>query len=146
MPVRKLKEFRMGIRSGTAAVAHSQAFTSQEIAASAHIPGRELAKTVMIKVDGKMAMAVILAINNKVDFCPMGVTGGQKVELANENEFRYKFPECEICRLSAIFTGWMYSWKSVWRRDEMIAFIGADTAHRTDQTSLTAISTGLCRC
>ena len=96
MPVRKLKEFLDGNKIRYVAIAHSQAFTSQEIAASAHIPGKELAKTVMIKVDGKMAMAVIPA-SHKVDFGLLkGVTGGQKVELANEEEFRYKFPECEI--------------------------------------------------
>jgi Ala-tRNA(Pro) deacylase len=96
MPVRRLKEFLDGNHVKYISIAHSQAFTSQEIAASAHIPGKELAKTVMIKVDGKMAMAVIPA-SQKVDFGLLkGVTGGQKVELATEDEFRYKFPECEI--------------------------------------------------
>lgn len=96
MPVRRLKEFLDANNIKYVTVAHSQAFTSQEIAASAHISGKELAKTVMIKVDGKMAMAVIPA-SKKVDFGLLkGVTGGQKVELATENEFRYKFPECEI--------------------------------------------------
>lgn len=96
MPVRKLKEFLNGNDVKYVTIAHSQAFTSQEIAASAHIPGKELAKTVMIKVDGKMAMAVVPA-SQKVDFGLLkGVTGGQKVELATEDEFRYKFPECEI--------------------------------------------------
>lgn len=96
MPVRRLKEFLDGNHVKYVTIAHSQAFTSQEIAASAHIPGRELAKTVMIKVDGKMAMAVVPA-SQKVDLSLLeGVTGGQKVELATEDEFRYRFPECEI--------------------------------------------------
>lgn len=96
MPVRKLKEFLDENHVKYVSVAHSQAFTSQEIAASAHIPGKELAKTVMIKVDGKMAMAVVPA-SQKVDFGLLkGVTGGRKVELATEDEFRYTFPECEI--------------------------------------------------
>ena len=37
-----------------ATINHSPAFTAQEIAASAHIPGRELPKMVMVKIDGQM--------------------------------------------------------------------------------------------
>jgi len=75
---------------------HSPAFTAQEIAASAHLPGRELAKTVMVKVDGKMAMAVLPA-SSMVDFTMLrdGI-GARAVELATEAEFKGLFPECEV--------------------------------------------------
>ena len=56
MPVRKLREFLDHHNVKYVTIRHSQAFTAQEIAASAHIPGRELAKTVMAKVDGRMVM------------------------------------------------------------------------------------------
>src|SRR5262245_36928910 len=42
-------------------ISHSPAYTAQEIAASAHVPGKELAKTVIVKLDGRMAMAVLPA-------------------------------------------------------------------------------------
>ena len=60
MPVKKLKEFldQQNIRYVTCI--HSTAYTAQQIAASAHIPGKEIAKTVMIKLDGQMSMATIL--------------------------------------------------------------------------------------
>ena len=61
MPVQKLKKFLDERKVKYVVIQHSPAFTAQEIAASAHIPGRELAKTVMVKVDGKMAMAVLPA-------------------------------------------------------------------------------------
>ena len=67
MPVQRLKEFLDGSNIKYVTISHSQAFTAQEIAASAHVPGRELAKTVMVKIDGKMAMAVLPA-SDHVDF------------------------------------------------------------------------------
>lgn len=96
MPVQKLKEFldREHIRYVT--VIHSRAYTAQEIAASAHIPGKELAKSVIVKLDGKMAMTVLPA-SYKVDFDLLKeTTGAKKVELATEKEFKDKFPDCEV--------------------------------------------------
>lgn len=96
MPVKKLREFldRYNIKYVT--ISHSQAFTAQQIAASAHIPGKELAKTVMVKLDGKMAMAVLPA-SFQVDFDLLKeATGAGRVELAEEEEFKFLFPQCEI--------------------------------------------------
>ena len=67
MPVRKLQEFLDGEGVKYVTVSHSAAYTAQEIAASAHIPGKEMAKTVMVKLDGTMAMAVLPA-GHKVNF------------------------------------------------------------------------------
>ncbi len=96
MPVRKLKEFldREGIKYVT--ISHSKAYTAQEVAASAHISGKEMAKTVMVKLDGKMAM-VVLPANHKVDFAQLERDLGVKnAELASEDEFRGLFPECDV--------------------------------------------------
>ncbi|OPX94725.1 MAG: YbaK / prolyl-tRNA synthetases associated domain protein [Syntrophorhabdus sp. PtaB.Bin006] len=96
MPVRRLKEFLDNNNIKYVTIGHSQTFTAQEIAASAHIPGKELAKTVMVRVDGNMAMAVVPA-SHKVDFSLLkGVANAQKVDLAGEDAFRDRFPECEI--------------------------------------------------
>lgn len=95
MPVRKLKEYldQNGVR--WVSIVHSPAYTAQEIAASAHIKGRELAKTVMVKVDGKPVM-VVLPASQRVDFQTLrDVTGGEAVVLAGESEFRELFPDCE---------------------------------------------------
>ena len=61
MPSTKLKAFLDNHGVKYVSVNHSTAFTAQEAAASAHIPGKELAKTVIVKLDGKMAMAVLPA-------------------------------------------------------------------------------------
>ena len=75
---------------------HSPASTSQEIAASAHIPGKELAKTVIIKIDGRFAMDVLRA-SYKISFNELKeMIGENSVRLAYEQEFLDKFPDCEI--------------------------------------------------
>ena len=96
MPVRKLREFLDTNRIKYVTVTHSTAYTAQEIAASAHIRGRELAKTVMVKLDGKMAMAVLPA-SQKVDFDLLKrMARAARAELATEQEFKDAFPGCEL--------------------------------------------------
>jgi Ala-tRNA(Pro) deacylase len=96
MPVKKIKEFLDSQNIKYISIIHSSAYTAQEIAASAHIPGKELAKTVMVKIDGGMAMAVLPA-TKKVDFDLLKeASGANKVELAGEQEFKGMFPDCEV--------------------------------------------------
>jgi len=78
------------------AMSHSPAFTSEEIAAIAHLPGREIAKTVMIKIDGKMTM-IVLPASYMIDFSELRrALSAQKTELASEAEFKGVFPDCEV--------------------------------------------------
>ena len=96
MPVQRLKEFldREGVKY--VSILHSTAYTAQEVAQSAHIPGDEMAKCVMIKVDGKMAMAVLPA-SYQVDFGLLReAIGADHVTLAREREFADLFPQCEL--------------------------------------------------
>ena len=96
MPVQKLKEFldKQGIKYIT--IRHSTAYTAQEVAASAHIPGKELAKIVMVKIDGKMTMAVLPATHNVDLELLKKVASANKVELATEEEFKGMFPGCDV--------------------------------------------------
>ena len=96
MPGEKTREFLDSHYVKYITISHSPAFTAQEIAASAHIPGKELAKTVMVKIDGAMAMAVLPA-SAKVDFELLrDVARAGEAELATEKEFADLFPECEV--------------------------------------------------
>lgn len=96
MPVKALKEFLDTNRVKYVTIVHSPAMTAQEIAASAHIPGKDLAKTVMVKVDGRMAM-VVLPASRRVDFDLLKQAASAKeAQLASEQEFRDKFPGCEV--------------------------------------------------
>ncbi len=79
-----------------ATISHAPAYTAGEIAAEAHISGKELAKTVMVKLDGQLAMAVLPA-DRKIDFQLLKeATGADHVELAQEQEFKDQFPDCEV--------------------------------------------------
>lgn len=96
MPVKKLKEFLDNNHIKYVSIVHSRAYTASEIAQSAHIPGKEMAKTVMVKIDGKMAMAVVPA-PVQIDFDRLKrAIGASTVELAMEREFQDAFPECEV--------------------------------------------------
>ncbi len=95
MPDKKLKAFLDEEGVKYVSITHSTAYTAQEIAASAHIPGKELAKTVIVELDGEMAMAVLPA-TAKVDLGLLReVAGAEKVELATEEDFQSRFPGCK---------------------------------------------------
>jgi Ala-tRNA(Pro) deacylase len=95
MPITKLQRFLDEHNILYTRISHSLAYTSQGIAALAHIPGRELAKTVVVKIDGKMAMAVLPA-SAHVDLNRMrAAVCANAVELATETEFKDRFPDCE---------------------------------------------------
>jgi Ala-tRNA(Pro) deacylase len=76
-------------------IAHSPAYTAQEIAASAHVRGQDLAKTVMVKLDGKMVMCVLPA-SHQVDFTLLkDGAGARDAVLLSEEEYQERFPGCE---------------------------------------------------
>ena len=96
MPAEKLKSFLDENAVKYVTIRHSPAYTASEIAQSAHIPGRELAKTVMVKVGNNLAM-VVLPASQRVDTARVSqVAGGENVVLAKEEEFRARFPGCEV--------------------------------------------------
>ncbi len=96
MPVRRLREFLDKEKVKYVSIRHSPAYTAQEIAASAHIRGRELAKVVIVKLDGKLALAILPA-SVKVDLDLLReATRARKAELASEADFVNAFPECEL--------------------------------------------------
>jgi Ala-tRNA(Pro) deacylase len=96
MLAKNLKKYLDDHRIRYKTLTHPISYTAQEIAASAHIPGKDLAKTVIVKIDGKLAMIVEPAhikLNLRAfkDF-----SKAKNVELAREFEFKDKFPECEL--------------------------------------------------
>lgn len=92
----KLIEFLDKHKTKYEVISHSLAYTAQEIAASAHIPGKRLAKTVIVQIDGDTIMAVLPA-SYRVDFKLLKkVIGASKLELLREEEFKDLFPDCDI--------------------------------------------------
>ena len=96
MPVKKLKAFLDENKVEYKVIKHSNAYTAQEIAAKSHVSGKNFAKTVIVKVDGKMTMTVLPA-SYQVDFELLkDIFGSSHVSLAKEDEFQRFFPDCEI--------------------------------------------------
>ena len=95
MPLSKLRSFLDSHNVKYMVISHSLAYTAQGVAALAHVSGKKLAKTVIVKIDGILAMAVIPA-SDHVDLDRLRtLTGGQSVKLATEREFKNAFPDCE---------------------------------------------------
>ena len=95
MPAKKLKDFLDSQKVRYVTITHSPAYTAQEVAASAHVSGKDVAKTVIVKLDGKTAMAVLPA-NRKIVLQDLrDMTGADRVRFATEDEFQSLFPECE---------------------------------------------------
>lgn len=96
MPVKRLEEFLDKNNIKYTSTMHSPAYTSQEIAAAAHIPGKELAKPVMLAVDGVKKMAVLPA-SYEVNFdCLKEFTQASSATLVDEDAFKDMFPDCEV--------------------------------------------------
>lgn len=74
---------------------HSPTYTAQEAAQSAHIPGREVAKTVVVLIDDVPAMVVEPATSHVHLGKLKQLTGAKMVNLVDERDFDELFPDCE---------------------------------------------------
>jgi Ala-tRNA(Pro) deacylase len=96
MILRQLVEFLDANKVKYVNITHSTAFTAQDVADSAHISGKEMAKTVIVWMDGAMAMVVLPAFA-MIDFNKLkDAVGAKSIELASESEFKDRFPSCEV--------------------------------------------------
>lgn len=96
MASEKLKEYLDTHKVRYEEIKHPVKYSAQQAAAAAHISGKELAKTVIVKIQGKLAMAVLPA-SCRVDFALLReIVGSEDVELAREHEFKDLFPDCDV--------------------------------------------------
>jgi Ala-tRNA(Pro) deacylase len=124
MPANKLKEFLDKNNVKYVTIKHSRGYTAQEIASSAHVSGKEFAKTIIIKIGEQMAMAVLPA-SYQIDFKQLSeALGTQNVTLATETEFMNHFPDCEVGAMPPF--GHLYDMEvyvaEVLRKDKEITF------------------------
>ncbi len=96
MPVERLRQYLEEHHVKYVSIKHPPAFTAQEIAASAHLSGKDVAKTVVVKLDGSFAMAVLPAPDKVSANRLRELSGAREVELASEKEFTDLFPRCEV--------------------------------------------------
>ncbi|WP_243303795.1 aminoacyl-tRNA deacylase [Geothrix oryzisoli] len=95
MPMTRLEEFLNKNGVAHQVIPHPLAFTATSVAGAAHIRGKEMAKTVVVNLDGHLAIAVVPA-DRKVDLERLRqAAGAVSAELADEREFSGDFPGCE---------------------------------------------------
>jgi len=96
MPTQKLQNYLNQHEIQYVTISHSPAYTAQRIAELTRIPGKELAKTVIVKIDDKFAMAVLPA-SRRVNLRHLQeAIGADEVTLSSETEFKELFPDCEV--------------------------------------------------
>ncbi len=96
MPVDQLKEYLDEHGTHYVSVEHSPAYTAKDIAERVNVKGDQMAKTVMVNLDGCMSM-VVLPASCRIRWDRfMKAMGTELVALASEEEFQDRFPQCEV--------------------------------------------------
>jgi len=96
MPVEQLKDYLDSHSIQYVSVEHSVAYTAKEIAERVNIKGDQMAKTVMVSLDGAMSM-VVLPASCRIRWDRfMKAMGTELVSLSSEEEFQDRFPDCEV--------------------------------------------------
>lgn len=73
---------------------HATAMSAQDLASSEHVTGHRVAKPVVVKVDGELAIAVVSAAE-RVRLGVLEEATGAEVELAAETELNERFQPCD---------------------------------------------------
>jgi Ala-tRNA(Pro) deacylase len=96
MPVQQLKEFLDQGAVEYMCLTHPAAYTARELAHHVKIAGDRIAKTVIIELDGKIAMLVMPA-TWRIRWDRLSrILDTDFVNLADEQEFQDRFPDCEV--------------------------------------------------
>jgi len=73
---------------------HPKAFTAQAVAAVMHVPGKEVAKSVVLAA-GEQTILAVLPASFHVDLMRLSSLLGREVHLVSEADFISRFPDCE---------------------------------------------------
>jgi Ala-tRNA(Pro) deacylase len=92
----RLKAFLENHHVAYSAMLHRPAYTAMEVAQALHVPGQDMAKTVIVDLDGQLAMAVLPGTRHVSLAKLEHATGAQHARIAREGEFRFDFPDCEV--------------------------------------------------
>ena len=96
MSTSKLQDYLEEQHAPYKLVEHETTYTAQESAARSHVLPQQLAKTVIVKLDGALAMAVLPA-NRHISLTALKLhTGAHTAELATEPDFKDAFPDCDV--------------------------------------------------
>lgn len=110
------------------AIPHRDTYDAQRLAQELHTPGRDIAKTVLLRADrGYLYIVAVLPATKTIDFDKVSAAfGGAQIELATELEIKEHCSDCELGTLPPF--GSEYGMKTLVEasltRDEEIVFEG----------------------
>jgi Ala-tRNA(Pro) deacylase len=79
-------------------VMHPKTFDAQHLAGAVHVPGQNVAKGVLVRVDrANRYILAVLPATYRIDIDQLSkAIGGSEVQLATEFEIAERFPDCEF--------------------------------------------------
>ncbi|HWG47616.1 MAG TPA: YbaK/EbsC family protein [Gemmataceae bacterium] len=91
----KLDDLLIGRHITFQRLPHRRTYTANRMAQALHVKGRQVAKTVLVRIGQGHALAVLPATHH-IDLDQLGDDLGEaRVELASEEEMDRLFPDCE---------------------------------------------------
>ncbi len=95
-----LKTFLNAAKIKYTTAKHPVVYTAQEIAASQHVPGRQLAKSVLVNTDRGAVLAVLPAIQ-LIDLKKLkSVLRAHTLSIGKEADIKARFPDIEVGAMS----------------------------------------------
>ena len=96
----KLRAWLQASKVKYAVMKHPVVYTAQEIAAAQHVPGRQLAKCVLVNTDRGAVLAVLPAIH-LIDLKKLkSLLKAKTVTIAKEADIKAHFPDVEVGAMS----------------------------------------------
>ena len=92
----RVREYLMTNGIGYEIHEHAETFTAQALAAAEHVPGRHVAKVVMLRLGHDLAMSVLRAPDHVSIGKARIIFGREDVQIASELDFQETFPDCEL--------------------------------------------------
>ncbi|MGB2114980.1 MAG: aminoacyl-tRNA deacylase [Marinobacter adhaerens] len=130
MPVQQLKDFLDQSGTEYMCLNHPPAFTAQELAHHVQIAGDKVAKTVILELDGKMAMLVMPATWRIRWDSLSRILDTDFVDLADEQAFQDRFPDCEVGAMPPfgnLFDMTVYCAESLTEQEDLAFAAGSHT-------------------
>lgn len=75
---------------------HEATYSAQRMAQAVHVCGDNVAKTVLLKADGRFVLAVLPATHHVYLEMARLAVGAAEIRLADEPDFRAVFSDCEL--------------------------------------------------
>ena len=96
MPFQRLLDYLNSHHAKYSIEVHSPAYTAPEVAERVHIHGINMAKVVVLKIEGKLSLMVVPSHYHVTCEALAVEIGVHEVEIASEAEFKSSFPDCEL--------------------------------------------------